>query len=110
MRSFHPHDIPWERLELPGVHIRVLAERHQPMAHWLLIDIAAGAALPRHMHSHAREWTYVLSGQLRGPSGEVIGAGQAWEVDPGSTHGPVTAEVRSTLLSVFLGPLDFLQQ
>lgn len=101
--------LPREALELPGTFIRILEELDARKATWMIIEYQPGTIVPRHRHTQAVEWSYVLSGALTGSDGRVLAAGSAFSVPANTDHGPFIAHSGCTLLVTYLGPLDFIE-
>ncbi len=100
-------DTPAQKVEIPGVTMRTLWMHSDTGAFTVVTEMAPGARIPRHRHSHADETVYVLDGDFvedgksHGPGTYFVGAAD-------TAHGPHTTTRGCKLLTHFSGPLDFL--
>jgi ChrR Cupin-like domain len=108
-RPITPRTIKREVIELAGTSVRILEERNEPPATWMIVEHAPHTVIPRHCHSEAIEWSLVLSGSLIDAGGHAITAGNGFSAERGQAHGPFTTDAGCTLLVTYLGVLDFLE-
>lgn len=104
-----PLAVAAESLELRGAVARFLCEQESPTAIWMLVEHAPGSVIPRHMHSQASEWSFVLSGSLLDAEGGTIAQGHGFTVQPGVLHGPFRTPNGCRLLVTYVGVLDFME-
>lgn len=98
----------FESIGIDGVESKVLYTNDVTKQKTVVTKMAAGAVIPRHLHSNANETVYVLEGEL-------IEDGQRFEVGSyfvgaaGTAHGPHITEVGCVLLTHWTnGDVDFV--
>jgi len=72
----------------------------------VLTDLAPGATIPEHWHTHADETVYVLSGDFV-EAGQPYGPGTFFVGSAGTKHGPHSTVHGCTVLTRFSSVLDF---
>lgn len=92
------HDMPWERMGVPGLEVRTLSvdrERHTATLH---VRFTAGAVYPAHQHSGPED-CYVLSGEIL-VQGQHLSSGDYHHAAAGSRHDPLVAITAGEVLLV----------
>jgi quercetin dioxygenase-like cupin family protein len=70
----------------------------------VLCKFAAGITVPAHIHPHANETAYILSGEWE-ESGVIYTPGTCFFAPKGELHGPHFAKTEVISLTMFDGPL-----
>ena len=100
----HARDKIWQPGPYPGVQLLILHKNEQTHGVTVLRKFAAGAIIPAHIHPHANEYAYVLSGEWE-EEGLIYAAGSFFFAPRGKLHGPHTAKTEVMSLTLFDGPL-----
>ncbi len=98
------NDRTWQPGPYPGVELLVLHKNEMTGGVTVLRKFKAGATVPAHIHRHANESAYVLSGEWE-ESGVVYSAGTFFFAPKGEQHGPHVARTEVISLTIFDGPL-----
>jgi quercetin dioxygenase-like cupin family protein len=99
-------DKKWQPGPYAGVELLVLHRNEQTGGMTALRKFAGGATIPAHLHPHANETAYVLSGQWE-ESGVIYTTGACFFAPKGELHGPHNAKTEVISLVTFDGPLTF---
>ena len=97
-------DRSWQPGPYPGVELMVLHKNEVTGGVVVLRKFAAGVTVPAHIHPHANEYAYVLSGEWE-ESGVVYREGSFFYAAKGELHGPHVARTEVISLTMFDGPL-----
>lgn len=97
-------DKKWQPGPYPGVDLMILHRNEQTGGVTVLRKFQAGVTIPAHIHPHANESAYVLSGEWE-ESGTVYTAGTFFFAPKGERHGPHIAKNEVISLTTFDGPL-----
>lgn len=97
-------DRQWQPGPYPGVELLVLHKNETTGGLTVLRKFHAGITVPAHIHPHANEFAYVLSGQWE-ESGAVYTTGAFFFAPKGEQHGPHIARTEVLSLTMFDGPL-----
>jgi anti-sigma factor ChrR (cupin superfamily) len=92
-------------LEFPGVTVRVLHRDDRHGGQVVLTQMAPGAVIPEHWHTHADETVYVLRGDFV-EAGVVHGVGTFFFGMAGRPHGPHTSRTGCIVLTHFSNAVD----
>jgi anti-sigma factor ChrR (cupin superfamily) len=96
-----------EATDIPGVTIRVLWSDPASGALTVVTELAPGAAIPRHRHTHANETVFVLEGDFV-EDGVPYGPGAYFVGAKGTDHGPHASAGGCRVLTHFSAALDFV--
>lgn len=97
----------WRPLDFPGVEIKELIVEPAVGATTVLTRLAPGAEIPRHSHTHADEFVYVLEGVFI-EDDEAFAAGSCFYGAHGTPHGPHRTDEGCVVLTRFSAELDFV--
>lgn len=100
-------DRQWQPGPYAGVELLTLHQNEQTGGVTVLRKFKAGVTVPAHIHPHANEFVYVLSGEWE-ESGVTHTTGAFFFAPRGATHGPHTARTEVISLTIFDGPLTVL--
>ena len=95
---------PWQPGPYEGVELKVLHKSETTGGVVVLRKFKAGITVPAHIHPHANEFAYVLSGEWE-ESGVIYSQGAFFHAPKGELHGPHVARTEVLSLTVFDGPL-----
>lgn len=97
-------DRVWQPGPYPGVELLILHKDETSGGVTVLRRFKAGTTVPAHVHPHANERAYVLSGEWE-ESGVVYTDGAFFYAPKGELHGPHVARTEVISLTMFDGPL-----
>ena len=97
-------DMEWQPGPYEGVELLALYKNEVTGGVTVLRKFKAGATVPAHIHPHANESVYVLSGEWE-ETGNVYREGAFFFAPKGSAHGPHVAKTEVISLTIFDGPL-----
>ena len=97
-------DKQWQPGPYAGVELRVLHKNETTGGVTVLRKFKAGVVIPAHIHPHANELVYVLSGEWD-ESNVIYTTGAYFFAPKGSVHGPHLARTEVISLTMFDGPL-----
>jgi quercetin dioxygenase-like cupin family protein len=95
---------PWVAGPYPGVELKILHKNEQTNGVVVLRRFKAGTTVPAHIHPHANEYAYVLSGTWQ-EDGKDYPPGAFFFAPKGELHGPHVANEEVLSLTLFDGPL-----
>jgi quercetin dioxygenase-like cupin family protein len=98
----------WQAGPYEGVDLKVLHQNKDTGGLVVLRKFKAGITIPAHRHPEANEWAYILSGEWD-ESGEIHAPGTLFHAPKGEAHGPHAAKTEVVSLTVFDGPLTFVE-
>jgi quercetin dioxygenase-like cupin family protein len=97
-------DKVWQAGPYEGVELMILHKSETNGGVTVLRKFKAGTNVPAHIHPHANEFAYVLSGEWE-ESGVVYSTGTFFFAPKGELHGPHAARTEVISLTIFDGPL-----
>ncbi len=98
--------LPWSSLDFPGVSMRVVHQDARTGGMTVMTRLEPGASIPAHLHTHADETVYVLSGDFV-EAGTSYGTGSYFVASAGTQHGPHESRTGCVVLTTFSAALDF---
>ncbi len=98
-------DRQWHAGPYDGVELLTLHKNEATGGITVLRKFRAGTTVPAHVHPHANESVYVLSGEWE-ESGVTYGTGAFFFAPKGAAHGPHVAKTEVVSLTIFDGPLS----
>jgi quercetin dioxygenase-like cupin family protein len=99
-----PDTRQWQPGPYPSVELMVLHRNEENGGVTVLRKFEAGVTVPAHVHPHATESVFVLSGQWE-ESGVTYSTGSYFFAPRGTRHGPHVAKTEVISLTIFDGPL-----
>lgn len=99
------NDLEWQPGPYPGVELLVLHKNDDTGGITVLRKFEAGVTVPAHIHPHANESVYVLSGEWN-EAGVSYTNGSYFFAPKGVPHGPHVAKTEVVSLTIFDGPLS----
>lgn len=97
-------DHDWQPGPYPGVELAILHKNEQTGGVVVLRKFYAGITVPEHVHPHANEHAYILSGEWE-EDGALYTEGTFFFAPKGQRHGPHVARTEVISLTFFDGPL-----
>ena len=97
----------WQPGPYPGVELMILHRHESTGGVAVLRKFKAGVTVPAHIHPDANEFVYVLSGEWE-EAGVTHTTGAFFFAPRGTAHGPHVARTEVISLTLFDGPLTFV--
>lgn len=98
------HEKRWQPGPYPGVELLMLHKNEETGGVTVLRKFHAGCTIPAHIHPHANEFAYILSGEWE-EDGILYMTGSFFFAPRGELHGPHHARIEVISLTTFDGPL-----